>query len=211
MWRKIQLCFGFVLLFATLPHLFGLGVSSARAPLPPYAHARTYRFTSRITKNEGVTPFKVGDVISGSFTYDLKGVNSQPGHPGHAFYESARNAITFQVGDLRFTGVGEVTCVVNSLGACEDFGIVAPDLKLPDGWQMDHKGLSQSYGFLLQNAPLRGVIARDATVPERLTLSDFVNTREVRFDFFEGISFPGGKVAGRATVFANVETLERVR
>jgi hypothetical protein len=209
--RKTRSCFGLVLLVAALSHLLWVSATRARAPLPPYAHARSYRFTARITENSGVTPFKVGDVISGSFTYDLKGKNSQPGLPGHAFYESTRNAITFQVGDLQFTGVGDVTCVVNSLDICEDFGIVAPDLKLPDGWQMDHKRYSQTYSFRLQNAPVRNVIARDATIPERLKLSDFVDTHEVRFDFFEGVSFPGGKVAGRATVYAKVDTLEPVR
>jgi hypothetical protein len=74
---------------------------------------------------------------------------------------------------------------------------------------MDHTRLSQSYSFLLQNAPSKKVLAGTA-IPDRLSLPQFVNFREVRFDFFHGVSFPGGRVQGRATVHADVELLERV-
>jgi hypothetical protein len=208
MFRQVPPILGFLLLFSAIL-LLGVPAGDASAPLP--VHTRTYRFTARITDNAGITPFKVGQVITGSFTYDLKGTNIQPGIPAHAFYSSARNSLTFQVGDLRFVGAGKVLAVVNAFDHAEDFGMVAPDLKLPEGWEMDHTQRSQSYGFLLQNAPSRKVIARNASIPERVALSDFVNSRELRFDFYHGVSFPGGKVKGRATVFATVETLELVR
>jgi hypothetical protein len=190
--------------------------SEARFSVQPlddqeYTFTRTYRFTARITNNEGVTPFKVGELISGSFTYDLRGTNIRPDVPNHGFYSSRRNSLTFQSGDLRFSGVGDILAVVNAFDEVEDFGIVAPDLKLPDGWEMDHTRRSQTYSFLLQNAPTRKVIPRGASIPERVSLSDFVSSREVRFDFFHGVTFPGGKITSRATVYATVESLEEVR
>jgi hypothetical protein len=176
-----------------------------------YAFTRTYHFTARISSNEGVTPFKVGALISGSFTYDLRGTNIH-----HGFYLSRRNSITFQFGDLRFSGVGDIVTVVNAIDEKEDFNIVAPDLKLPDGWEMDHTRRSQTYSFLLQNVPARKVIPpgipiQGPSIPERISLSDFVSIREVRFDFFHGVTFPGGKITSRATVHATVESLEEVR
>jgi hypothetical protein len=99
---------------------------------------------------------------------------------------------------------------VTAFDHAEDFGMVAYDLKLPKGWEMDHTRRSQAYSFCLQNAPAREVIPREASIPERISLSDFVSTREVRFDFFHGVSFPGGKIRGRATLYATVNTLELV-
>jgi hypothetical protein len=100
---------------------------------------------------------------------------------------------------------------VHAFDHAEGFQIVAMDLKLPEGWEMDHRGGSQTDGFLLQNAPSRKVIDRAARIPERVSLFEFVNTREVRLDFFHGVSFPGGKVTNRATVYATVESLEHGR
>jgi hypothetical protein len=209
MFRQLTSLLGVVVLILVFLHSMGPQLGNARVPLR--ARPRTYRFTARITDNARITPFKVGGRVSGSFTYDLRGVNIQPGIPGHASYSSPNNAVIFQTEGMRFTGVGDVLAVVNSLEPAEDFGIVAPDLKLPDGWEMDHTQRSQTYSFRLQNAPPKGVIDRAAKIPRDLSLSDFVNTREVRLDFFHGVRFPGGKITGRATVFATVETLEEVR
>src|SRR4051812_5537822 len=61
---------------------------------------RTYQFEARVKNNAGVTPFKVGDTISGRFTYDLGGErvrgNKQFGH-----YEAEKNALVIQSGNLR--------------------------------------------------------------------------------------------------------------
>jgi hypothetical protein len=186
-----------------------IGVDTwARAPAPVYRErsTRTYRFTARIKSNDGVTPFKVADLIKGTFTYDLRGKNMRPDIASLGRYRSKRNSITFQLGDLRFTGTGEVLASVSYRGD-EHFAVGSSDLDLPKGWQMDHSGPSQTYTFLLQNAPTRQVI-RSIEMPERLSLADFVNTHELRLDFFNGVTFPGGRVKGRATVFANVESLD---
>ena len=74
---------------------------------------------------------------------------------------------------------------------------------------MDHTRRSQSYGVTLQNAPPRAAVPRVA-VPDRLTLSDFVTTKELRLDFFHGVRFPGGQVEDRSIVYATVEKLEPV-
>jgi hypothetical protein len=93
---------------------------------------------------------------------------------------------------------------------CEDFRIVAPDLKLPKGWQMDHKRISQTYSITLQNAPPRKVIGRLA-IPDHIRLADFVNTLELRLDFFHGVRFPGGEAKGRAVLYAHLESLQEIR
>ena len=181
----------------------------ARAPAPVYRenYTRTFRFTARIKKNDGVTPFKVGELIKGTFTYDLKGENIRPDLIRFGRYRSKRNSFSFQLGELRFTGVGDVLVSVVAWDHEETVSIVAPDLKLPKGWQMDHTRYSQSYGILLQNAPAKKVL-RGGGMPDQLSLADFANTRELRLDFAHGVRFPGGRVNDRATVFATVETLE---
>jgi hypothetical protein len=187
------------------------------APAPAPRTTRTYRFEARITDNSGVTPLRVGDLIRGRFTYDLKARKIRPEDDrkdlralpfGH--YVSAQNAIEFKVGDLRFTGAGEVLVTVSAFGHAEHFGVVAMDLKLPKGWEIDHKQGSQTYGFCLQNAPTKKVLAGPG-IPDRVALADFVNTKEVRLDFFHGVRFPGGQVTDRAIVYGAVERLEEIR
>lgn len=182
------------------------------APVPPARqpdHVRTYRFSAKVRDNGGVTPFKVGALITGTFTYDLKAKAVRTDGSSYGHYQSPLNAIDFRLGDLRFTGVGDITFTAGMHGRAEHYGIGAPDLKLPRGWDMDHTRRSQTYTVLLQNAPPRAAVPRVA-VPDRLALPDFVTTRAVRLDFFHGVRFPGGGVKDRAIVFADVEKLEPV-
>jgi hypothetical protein len=206
---RIGQLLGWMVLAAGLLCVFrGLVGDGQAAPAP--VRTVTYRFTARVTNNGGVTPFKVGELITGSFTYDLRGTNISPEVPAHGVYSSPRNSLAFQVGKLRFSGVGDIWTVVNAFDHAEDFGVLAPDLKLPEGWEMDHTRRSQTYGFLIQNAPSRKVISPTANLPRRIALSDFVNSREVHLFFHHGVKFPGGQVTGRATVYATVESLEEV-
>jgi hypothetical protein len=183
------------------------GTSSSRAPVP--VEVRTYQFRSKIKANGGVTPFEVGKTISGTFTYDVRSQAIRKGKQW-AHLGSKRNAIEFQYGDLRFVGAGGIEVSVSSFEHSEHFGLRADDLVLPKGWEMDHKRKSQTYGVVLQNVPPKGVIDGIA-IPTRLSLSDFTSTAELRLDFFEGVSFPGGAVKERGTVTARLETLEEVR
>jgi hypothetical protein len=173
---------------------------------------RTYRFRARIRSNAGVTPFKVKEVIDGEFTYDLRARDPRAENAnwgGH--FESANNALWFRIGDERFVGTGKVIACVSKFDATENtesnehFGVVAHDLKLPKGWEIDHESKSNSFGFIFQNVPDRKVLARK--LPDEVVLSEFVNTREFRVDFW-GVKFPGGEVKERATVMSDVESLE---
>ena len=187
-------------------------VARSAAPFrgPALDHVRRYQFTARIKANAGVSPFKVGSVITGRFTYDLKGKNKHADNLSHAAFESARNAFTFQAGDLGFSGAGEILVTTAAFKYAEHFQIVAFNLNLPMGWEMNHAKDSQSFSFLLQNAPAKRVLADPPHIPNRLSLPDFVNTRELRLDFFHGVRWPGGQVNARATVLATVESLEEV-
>jgi hypothetical protein len=182
-----------------------------RRPSPPRDDARTvtYRFTARIKSNDGVLPFKVGNVIEGTFTYDLESKPRFASHPRNVL-DSTRNALSFHMGELRFTGSGQISVTIADYKHAEHFGIGASDLVLPKGWDMDHTAGSQTYSVLFQNAPAKGVIA-PAGIPDRISLPSFVNTRELRLDFFHGVRFPGGQVNRRAVVFATVESLESQR
>jgi hypothetical protein len=170
---------------------------------------RTYRFTARIKNNAGITPLKVGALIKGKFTYDLDGekLRLPVNLPDCARYQSKHNTLVFQCGDLRFSATGRIWSSVSMFGYAEHFEVAAFDLQLPKGWEMDHRGPSQSYTVVFQNAPARKVI-RSTQLPKHLSLSDFVDTRELRLDFCNGVRFPGGQVKGRATVHAIVESLE---
>lgn len=177
--------------------------ASAHIDLP------TYRFTARITDNAGVTPFGVGQVIQGTFTYDLQGRDRLTRLKWCGHYDSRRNSLSFRLGDVHFHGVGAVLATASRSERTETFSVVAYDLKLPPGWAMDHTGPGQSYGILLQNAPAKGTLV-DKRLPERLSLPSFTDTRRFRLNFFRGVSFPGGRVQGQADVYATLETLEAI-
>src|SRR5262245_40325072 len=146
----------------------------------------TYRFTARIRDNGGITPFKVGEVIRGTFTYDPWGRDQHPDARQNGTFQSSRNALSFQFGDQYFYGTGDVLADVAVFKHAEHFGVIAPDLQLPKGWEMNHTRRSQSYGILFQNAPSKGIITKKG-LPNRLSLKDFVNTRELRLAFFHGV------------------------
>jgi hypothetical protein len=210
--RKIRLL-GLVIMVAMFTLIVDGEVNSwARAPAPLVRdhHTRTYRFTARIKSNAGVTPFKVADLIKGTFTYDLRAKNKLPADAPYGSYSSKQNSFAFQLGDLQFTSIGEVGTWITVDDGVEDFSIRAHDVQIPKGWEVDHTGRSQSYGLQLQNVPTKQVFRR-VEMPDRLSLKDFVSTREVRLDFFHGVRFPGGQVKGRATVIATVESLDEVR
>lgn len=177
-----------------------------RPSSPDLAETVSYCFTARIKSNGGVTPFKVGEVLMGKFTYD---VNSRAvrSNQSYAHMESTRNSIEFRHGSLLFYGTGDVLATVSSFNHSEHFGVVAPDLSLPPGWDMSHQRMSQSYSVLFQNAPNRGII-KEIKPPGKINLADYVSVREVRLDFFEGVRFPGGQVVHRATVMADIVSLD---
>lgn len=210
--RRRRLCFVFL---ALLPLCFAYlceadpGTNGDAMPKAIRDKTVTYRFTARIKTNDGVTPFKAGDTIQGTFTYDLDSKDKYPDKPQHGFYKSPRNTFSFQLGNLRFSGVGDIVVTTGAFEHAEHFQIVAFDLKLPEGWEMDHTGKSQSYGIILQNAPATGAVANDG-IPNRVNLSSFSSTRELRLDFYHGVRFPGGQVNRRATVYTTVEKLEEM-
>ena len=206
---RVACILGLIVLASALFHLHDDLAATAwavRTPLP-IDTPRMYRFAARINDNGGVSPFKVGELITGTFTYDLRGKNKVAANLPHGSFESKRNSLAFQLGDLRFSCIGEVSVTIGAFGHAEHFQIIAFDLELPKGWEMDHKKGSQTYSFLLQNAPSNNVITRVA-IPERILLRDFRGTRELKLGFCPGIRFPGGQVKEHATVTATVETLE---
>ena len=202
-----------VLAILPLPILLVAGTTTA-VPLPKIVPRDlcTYRFAARIKDNAGITPFKVGDVIRGTIAYDLTGKDRNPTSAEHGNFYSPKNSLCFELGEQRFCGVGEIVTYLSVFEHAESIGVVAHDLHLPDGWEMDHTRRSQSYGLHLQNAPPRGVLKQKHNgLPESLSLRSFVDTRELRLDFFHGVRFPGGRVDKRATVLTTVESLEAVR
>jgi len=189
-------------------HVLPVFLASAHATLP--TRTRTYRFTARITDNAGVTPFKVGDLITGAFTYDLEATKEHEVKGQIAVYTSKRHSLTFKVGEWQFVGTGDVKLILCTTDSHEHFGIITGGVQAPKGWEIDPRGPSQSYGFTLQNAPPRKVLTR-LDVPRVVSLADFETARQVKLDFYRGVAFPGGKVQGRATVYATVESLEAER
>jgi hypothetical protein len=211
--RMGRLLGSLILMSALFQLIVVVAANTWAAPAPSLffnpGHTRPYRFTARIKSNGGITPLKVGSLVTGRFTYDLEGKAVRTDGRSWGHYDSARNSFAFQVGDLQFVGVGDVTATVSTFDHSEHFGIVAPDLKLPKGWEIDHTGRSQTYSVLLQNVPPRKVIGR-LGIPDCVRLRDFVNTRELRLDFFHGVRFPGGRVDDRAVVYAHLENLQPV-
>src|SRR6516225_8269698 len=105
---------GWVTLSAGLLCLFSGSAGDGQAA-PAIVQTHTYRFTACIKVNAGITPLKVGETIKGTFTYDLHGENLRPDVRGLGRYRSKRNALSFQYGDLRFKGVGDISASVTKL------------------------------------------------------------------------------------------------
>src|SRR5262249_10457096 len=72
----------------------------------------TYKFRARVTDNGGVTPFKIGTLLRGGFTYDPRGKGQRPGAPQYGRYFSSQNALSFWLGDQRFRGAGDILATV---------------------------------------------------------------------------------------------------
>lgn len=206
--RKLRV-FPLVLFTAILASAFAVPHVALTVPLRVYPNPnlRKYTFAACITDNGGVTPFKVGGVIYGTFTYDTMGADRLPEHKQCGHYVSPQNSLSFQSGEDIFSGTGTIMATMSVFAQAEHFGVVAHDLQLPKGWKID-KGKSQSFGVLFQNAPPKGVLLRKE-LPDRLALENWQNTRELRLDFF-GISFPNGAIQKRATVFAKIDELREV-
>ena len=176
---------------------------------------RTYRFAAKITKNGGVTPFKVGTMITGEFTYDLAAKDIRQDNSEYGWYKSSKSKLTFNYRQLRFLGTGTIQVKIASSRSHEHFAILTTDLNMPKGWRIEphdtrKKYKSRTFGVMLQNAPSKGVLPNDA-IPKILDLSKYVTTRHVRLDFFHGVHFPGGSIKRRATVYAvilNVTMIE---
>lgn len=178
------------------------------APVPRRADLSThaYLFTARVTDDGGVTPFKVGSVITGKLSWDSK-AKPLSQRANQAVWKSRLNSISFQMGPHRFSDVGEVKLVVTRFRFGETYSFVSHDLKVPQGWEIDHTSGSDSYAILLQNAPPRNAIP-NLKVPEKITLSQFVSERQLRLDFFHGVRFPGGQAKGQCTVYATIESFK---
>jgi hypothetical protein len=169
-----------------------------------------YSFTARITNDGGVTPFRVGATITGTFTYDLKGVDNLTDLDWCGHFVSPRNAFAFQFGDECFSGTGPIWTTLSVTKRHEHVGVVAHDLRVPKGWEIEQNERGQSFGLWLENAPPRGMLPRKE-LPDRLMLANWINSRQFLLDFCGGVRFPGGEVKERATVVAIVEELQEAR
>jgi hypothetical protein len=177
-------------------------------PADPTTAARpTYRFTARITHSD-VPPFKVGEVIEGTFSYALLAERErrQPSlRHEHGFYNSPHNRIFCRLGKARFVGAGVQVGVLSS-HELEMFVIGAADMTLPDGWSMEHTREAYAFSINMSRKRPKDAIRRVA-LPERLALSVF-STRLLNIQFANGVRFPSGEVSRAALVLAAVETLE---
>src|SRR6516162_8669860 len=104
---------------------------------PPPRDLRVYSFTARITNDGGVTPFRVGATITGTFTYDLKGVDNLTDLDWCGHLVSPRNAFAFQFGDECFSGTGPIWTTLSVTKRHEHVGVVAHDLRVPKGWEIE--------------------------------------------------------------------------
>ena len=136
---------------------------------------RTYYFTARIVSNDGITPFKVGTIITGHFKYDLtaKDVLTQMPEAGH--YPSKRNSFVVEYGGDQFVGAGTIKVSVSRFRHSEHIGAGSLDLELPQGWKAHHSASGDSLVvMLLQNHPPRSVVPNKG-LPKTFEFSRFVD------------------------------------
>lgn len=170
----------------------------------------TYRFKAKVDKQYNATPFAIGDEIEGEFTYDLESKMRRPDSPQpRNVMESSRNTVSFKVGKQQFTGMGIGWLSVTETQHAETLVVGTRELRLPDGWKVNEGKYPPGFCVMFQNAPPRNVI-QPTGIPHRIKLDDFVDTREFRLDFMNGLEFPGGKTVERVTVHCNIESLTLV-
>jgi hypothetical protein len=179
----------------------------------PSADVRVYRFSATITSNDGLAPFEIGNEMTGRIAYSLKGENRlskgvPPGvHMGR--YAAKQNELVIRVGELKFRALGEIHVLIGKVETGERFEIVAPDFSVPEGWSIDHSGLTHGCEFSLLNYPPQGTLT-NATIPEKLSRDSWKESH-VRLFFPEDLKFPGGvKLITHAFVTATVNSLEEV-
>src|SRR5262245_54298632 len=88
----------------------------APAPPPRKHDLRTYRFKARVLENGGVTPFNVGELVTGRFACDHDAPNTATFPPGlkwRGIYKSKHNAMSFRLGDLDFVGSREIVVSIS--------------------------------------------------------------------------------------------------
>jgi hypothetical protein len=177
---------------------------------------RTYRFTAKITHNGGVTPFKVGTMVTGEFTYDLYATNIRPDRRDVGWYNSSKHRFSFRYGKLRFVGKGDIRLSIGKIpNTVESFGIGPRDLTMPPGWKMAPRdpqlpGDVPGFRVMLQNSPPFGAI-KNTSVPGKIEFWRFATSRDFRLHFSQGVAFPGGQLEARTFVYAEIKKLELVQ
>jgi len=170
----------------------------------------TYEFTGTITDNGGITVFSEGGSATGRFTYDLDATDDATANSNYGRYPSTLNALEYNIAGYTFTATETIYAFVSTPGPwAETIGIAATDLNVPDGWAIDNTSTGDGYNLFLQNAPSAGVL-EDESLVDSFVFSDFTSYREFRLYFKEGVSYPGGSVAGTAYVLGEVTSLTLV-
>ncbi|VTR92154.1 unnamed protein product [Gemmata massiliana] len=197
-----------ITLVSMSPSAFGQPTQLPVAPEPTPIETRTYQVKARIKNNAGITPFKVGELITVRFTYDINSKKLRS-DDSYAHRVSKRNKMTFASGETKFAATEDIIIAVSSGKYYQTLNFVANDLELPEGWETNHKRGRQHYVVMFQTLTPEGVITGNS-IPDRFSLSDFKDTAEVRLNFVEGVKFPGGEVK-RGVVMCKIESLEEVK
>ena len=75
---------------------------------------------------------------------------------------------------------------------------------LPPGWSVPNPAsLSDSYSVVFQNAPSLGVLTTDA-LPTSINLADWQSYRQMRLDFYDGVTSPSATTTQRLIVEGEV-------
>ncbi len=159
-----------------------------------------------------VAPIPIGSTFTGTFQYE---VNQSPSfsNPNFSRYTGACNSWRITVAGLDFySAPTEAAALGVGLypGTVESFSIGTGDVVVPPGWSIPHTSQSDGYVLILQNVPDAGVLGNSTAPPATLNLAQWTSYHEIRMDFYEGVTFPGGQYSDRTTVVGNVQSITQL-
>jgi hypothetical protein len=163
----------------------------------------TVKWTGEVTVS-GISIFKKGDKVTGSFTYDRKAKGEFSA--GEVRFPSPYNAISITVNGTQFVGT-DVWATIEINDKFEALEIVSRALVLPDSWkELSRRPHEANLEFDFVNFRKRGVLT-EAKLPGRDNL-DLLQMREAFLRISRTTVPPGGVAGHPRVVEAKIMSLE---
>lgn len=188
-------------------HAFAALATLALISTPASAGVVVHQYSGVITAVfDGMTgapiafpDFRVGDAFDGCFSYDTASPDQFPANADLGRYSAPADRFAFSSPGFSMTAT-DVLSDVALFPWAESVSSSGQTPVLPPGWSVPNPAsLSDSYSVIFQNAPSLGVLATDA-LQTTINIADWVSYREMRLDFYDGVTSPSATTTQRLIV-----------